>query len=54
MVERVSGHLAGHVDGDERDPAVDIAPAAQVEGEQDRQQVLNQAQHLEEARHLHW
>ena len=45
--------LAGHIDGEDRDPAVDVAPAAQVEGEQDRNQVLSNAQHTKETHNLH-
>jgi hypothetical protein len=45
-------YLACHTDGDEGNAAIDVAPAAQVEGEQDGDQVLSCAQHLREARHL--
>jgi hypothetical protein len=47
-------YLAGHADGYEGDAAIDVAPAAQVEGQQDGDQVLCDAHHPGEAGNLQY
>ncbi len=45
-------YLADHVDGYEGDAAIGVAPAAQMEGDDDGQELLHQTQDPEELRHL--
>jgi hypothetical protein len=46
-------YLAGHIDGYKWNAAIDVAPAAQVEGEEDGDQVLGCAQDSGETHHLY-